>query len=230
MKSTVFLIALPILTLGSLMPTASIAGEHCPSVEAGITIKAASANERTLICDGTRQALQLLAQCAIAPQQKIEIQILEDVRHPLAGPIFGYYDLNARRIALTAFPNMPALMQGTPYEGLPHREFYRSLVVHEVVHSVMHQNLRQPAKSHAAYEYPAYALQIASLPADARTRFLKAFDRERLARTPPFSDTILGFAPYLFAARAYEHFVASPNACTNLRAVMTGEIDVPSEN
>jgi hypothetical protein len=66
-------------------------------------------------------------------------------------------------------------------------------------------------------------------PVEARTLFLNAFEGERIRKVAPFSDTILSFAPYVFAARAYDHFVTSSDACVLLRQVMSGEIDVAAD-
>ena len=70
----------------------------------------------------------------------------------------------------------------------------------------MHQNLRQPAASHAAYEYPAYALQIESLAPSVREQFLRSFDQETIRADVMFNDSILFFDPFFFAAQAYRHF------------------------
>ena len=220
MSTKVLPIVLAFVAWTAILPAKAAPGEHCPVPEHAIVVTGAHEDDRALICAGAQQALDLLARCEITPREAIHIRVQREVRHPLAGLIFGYYDLGARHIALAQLTSIPTLMQGTPYEGIPHRAFFQSLAVHEIVHSVMHQNLGQSAQNHAAYEYPAYALQIASLPAEARALFLRAFDGERIRKVAPFSDTILAFAPYFFAARAYEHYVGSPDGCGRLRALM----------
>lgn len=213
----------------ALLPTPSIANESCPSADIEIRVSAASVPERTLVCSGTRQALDLLALCGIRSRETIDVRIRPEVHHPLAGQIFGYFDLRERHIVIASLDGLPALMDGTPYAGLPPADFYKSLVVHEVVHSVMHQNLGAGVHTQASYEYPAYALQIASLPGAAREQFMKAFDSERLERPIPLNDTILSFAPYLFAARAYNHFITSADGCLLLREALKGEIDIGTD-
>ena len=222
-KALPILLLLVIVACFASLPAGAAGGNRCPASEHAIVVSGANEDESVLIRAGAQQALDLLARCRITPRETIDIRVEEGVRHPLAGLIFGYYDLEARHIVLAHLPSIPALMQGTPYEGIPHRDFFQSLAVHEVVHSVMHQNMKQSAQNQASYEYPAYALQIASLPVEARALFLKAFDSERIRKAAPFSDTILSFAPYFFAARAYEHFVGSPDGCERLRTIMTRE-------
>jgi hypothetical protein len=88
----------------------------------------------------------------------------------------------------------------------------------------MHQNLRRPLASHAEAEYPAYALQIESLPANVRDGFLQSFDQTTAkAETFVFNDIILSVDPFFFAARAYGHFTALGNGCGHLRALLDGE-------
>lgn len=149
---------------------------------------------------------------------------MNEVRHPFSGAIFGLFDTKRERVLVTREANIPALVEGTPYATLPQRDFYKSLIVHEVVHGVMHQNLKRPVTSHAAYEYPAYALQIESLTASVRDRFLQSFDQRAIKGNSIFNDSVLLFDPYFFAARAYEHFKASADGCSNLAALLVGEV------
>ncbi len=210
----------------AFLPVPAIARDTCSAADIDIEVSAATRRERELVCAGAHQALALLALCGIRPRETIDVRIRAEVRHPLAGPIFGYYDLRERHIILTSLDGLPDLMHGTPYDELPPTDFYKSLVVHEVVHSVMHQSFGSGVQTQAAYEYPAYALQIASLPPPARAQFMKAFEAERLQRPVPLSDTILAFAPYFFAARAYNNFITSSDGCLLLREAMKGKIDL----
>jgi hypothetical protein len=95
--------------------------------------------------------------------------------------------------------------------------------VHEVVHGVMHQNLKRPVKSHAAHEYPAYALQIQSLDPKVRDQFLQSFDQAAIKAPTLFNDAVLFFDPYFFAAHAYEHFRSAPDGCAHVRVLLDGE-------
>src|SRR5262249_26065950 len=137
--------------------------------------------------------------------------------------IFGLFDTKEERILVTQEANIPSLVKDTPYTKLPQHDFYKSLIVHEVVHGVMHQNLKRPVTSHAASEYPAYALQIESLSPHARDMFLQSFDQTAIRSNSSFSDAVLFFDPYFFAARAYQHLKTSPDACRNLQLLLEGE-------
>jgi Family of unknown function (DUF6639) len=191
---------------------------------APIDVTAASPEERRLACSAAGDAVRLLGRCGITVRGPLHVQVMSEVRHPVVGAIFGLFDPKQERVLVTQEVNIPSLVKDTPYAKLPQRDFYRSLIVHEVVHGIMHQNLERPANTHAAYEYPAYALQIESLAPHVRDAFLQSFDQAAFATKSLFSDPVLFFDPYFFAARAYHHFKASADGCTHLTALLHGEV------
>jgi len=200
-----------------------IVPQRCPGTAVDVT--AASLEERQLACSAAKDAIERLARCGISLRRPLSVQIMSEVRHPFSGPILGLLDTKQERVLVTQEANVPSLVKDTPYAKLPLRDFYRSLIIHEVVHGVMHQNLKRAATTHAAYEYPAYALQLESLVPDVRESFLQAFDQTAIKPdSTPFSDVILFFDPYFFAARAYRHFKASRDGCAHLAALLEGEV------
>jgi hypothetical protein len=149
---------------------------------------------------------------------------LREVRHPLGKrTIFGFFDSKLETAFVTREGSLTPLLAGTAYEQLPLRDFFRSLIVHEVVHGVMHQNLERQQSSYAAYEYPAYALQIASFPPAVRDRFLQSVSSNVGANEFIFNDTVLFFDSDFFAAHAYRHFAAS-DGCNHLSALLKGDV------
>jgi len=210
-----------LLTL-CLPATQSAAGGRCE--EAPVDVIAASSDERHVACSAAGDALALLGRCGISLRRPLRVEIVRQVRHPLSkSTIFGLFDTRLETVFIAEEASIPALVAGTPYSDLPGRDFYRSLIVHEVVHGVMHQNVRRPPTSHAAYEYPAYALQIASLPSSVRTRFLQSIPNNADQGAGVFNDIILLIDPFFFAARAYAHFSAS-DGCSHLAALLQGEV------
>jgi hypothetical protein len=197
--------------------------QQCPDTL--VVVTASSADEWRAACSAARQAVDLVGRCSIFLRRSLRVHLLPHVRHPFGGPILGFFDAKRETVFVTQPASVPALINGTPYAELPPAAFYSSVIVHEVVHGILHQNLARPATSHAAYEYPAYALQIESLPQDVRERFLSTFEPQESERPPLFSDSILFFDPYFFAARAYEHFNGSEEGCDNLHGLMQGEVD-----
>jgi hypothetical protein len=202
-------------------PTESATEARC--TEGPVHVTGASATERRLACSAANQLLQLLAHCQITPRRAPYIEISKEVRQPLGRPIFGLFDVKRQRVVVTRFANIPGLVKGTPYGGIPLEDFYKSVVVHEVVHAVAHQLLKRPASSLAAYEYPAYALQIASLPPTTRDEFLRSFGQIAVGPGSLFTDSLLYFDPFFFGARAYQHYRKSANGCRGLAALLEGD-------
>jgi hypothetical protein len=195
---------------------------RCPGVE--IEIVASSAEEHGLACAAATVTLHLMDRCGIGLKRLLRVEIMSEVRHPFGGPILGMFDTARERVLVAREASVPALIKDTPYASLPLRDFYKSLIVHEVVHGVMHQNLKRKPTTHAAHEYPAYALQLESLPTDVRATFLGLFDQAALRSDALFSDSVLFFDPYYFAARAYHHFRASPDACTQMAGLLNDDV------
>jgi hypothetical protein len=207
----------------AMVETGSDAGpERCSGAPVDVT--AASPEQRTLVCSAAKEALHLLGRCEISVRRALHVEIMSEVRHPFSGAIFGLFDIKQDKVLVTQEANIPSLVNDTPYAKLPLRDFYRSLIVHEVIHGVMHQNLKRPASSHAAYEYPAYALQIESLPRNVREQFLQSFEQDAIRADTIFNDTVLMFDPFFFAAQAYRHFKAAGDGCAHLNALLDGEV------
>lgn len=205
---------------------AQIANERAPVPCAGVmanTITASDA-EHHLICEATEAAIDRLGQCAISLKRPLSIKVSDVVRNPFGSAIFGRFDGEMDTILVTRSDHIEALTGDTPYRQLPLPDFYKSLIVHEVVHAAMHQNYRRQPTSRAAYEYPAYALQLDALPPDLRHKLLLT-NRANEERSILFNDIVLSFDPFLFAARAYEHFAAPGASCSRLQTLLDGDVD-----
>jgi hypothetical protein len=209
---------------GMMVATGATPGAAEQCADAPVDVASGSIAEFRLACSAAKDALRLLARCNISPRARIQIAILKEVIHPQGGAIFGMFDPFRRRALVTQQSNIPTLVKGTPYEALPQAAFYESLIVHEAVHAVMHQNMSRPGASHAAHEYPAYALQIESLSESVRQQFLQSFDQNAIRSKTMFSDAVLFFDPYFFAAHAYQHFKAAGDGCAYLQGLLEGDV------
>jgi len=203
--------------------TAAAAPEPCRDVP--VEVMGASAAGHRLTCSAAKAAIGMLYRCGISLRKPLQVHVMPEVRHPLGGAIFGLFDIAQERVLVTAYANVAALARDTPYSALPPLAFYRSVIVHEVVHGILHQNYGRQPNTHAAYEYPAYALQVEALPPGVRDEFLQAFDQVAIKTNSVFSDTILAFDPFFFAARAYQHFKSAPDGCAHIRALLEGTAD-----
>jgi hypothetical protein len=182
--------------------------------------------ERSVACEAAGDALTMLARCDVSLHRLLHIEIVDVVRSPFGTQLFGRFDRATDTVFLSSSADVADFAQNSAYASLSPADFYRSSIVHEVVHGAMYQNQRREPSTRAAQEYPAYALQIASLPTDARETFLRAaakgsWDDEHFY----LNDVILGFDPAYFAANAYRHFVKSRDGCEGLAALLSRDVD-----
>jgi hypothetical protein len=190
-----------------------------------VRVAAASVDEHEVICLGAGEALVRLGRCGILQRRPIEIEVSDVVRNPFGMPIFGRLDLSSEVVFVAKFVKLDSLIGDLPYRKLSKTEFYRSLVVHEVVHALMHQNYRRQPMSRAAYEYPAYAIQLESIISRQGDGILPAGGVAGSESRVLFNDVILGFDPFYFATRAYEHFSSSVDGCATLQRLLAGEVE-----
>lgn len=190
-------------------------------IDTMVDVSATSSDERRLVCSAVYLALRALGRCGIYPRRPFHVQTAHDVLHPFSGVVLGLFNTRLERVLVTQEANIQHLTQGTPFNELRQHDFFQSLIVHEVVHAVMNQNFGQTPTSRSAHEYPAYALQLASLPAKERKKYLDSVDEGGDGEFF-FNDYVLSFNPFLFAARAYRHYASSSNSCSRLHATLTG--------
>jgi hypothetical protein len=206
---------LPVLPELCARPLAadSVDDEKC--LQGLISINAPSEVERSSGCDASVAAIARLKECGIKLRRPVSIFVAHSVRTPMGSEVFGLFDPEQDMVSVTALRGLPRLAAGTPYEALPPLVLFKSVVVHETVHAVMEQNYARKPSSRAAYEYPAYAVQMELLSTElagvAQTRLLEADNSFLL------NDIVLGFNPFLFAARAHQHLQGDADRCLSLR-------------
>ncbi len=215
MQTLPALFALPFVSVGANVEPS------CTSVP--VRISYASREEVQMACAAAEGAAQQLGRCGLRIGKLPHIRIEPAVRHPLTGgSVFGIFEDEAERIRVMRFSNMPAVVARTPFAELPLPDVYRSLIVHEITHGILHQNSAGRAVHPIASEYLAYAMQIASLPTDVRQGFLSSLPPAKSMNDIVFSDIMLAFNPHLFAARAYQHFIAQEDQCQTVHSLLQG--------
>ena len=204
-------------------PTISDQTVQATCTEGLIVISGPAEDDRKLACSGARQAVQLLSHCGISLHRPLRVEIAEQIDHPFGRPVLGFFDVMEEKVLVRSSQRVATITSNTPFAAVSLQEFYTSIVAHEVVHGILHQNSERHVFSHTAGEYLAYAVQIESLPANARRAFLLSFPSGASTDDLLFSDIMLSLDPYLFAARAYEHFSAQ-DRCGLVKALLGGEV------
>jgi hypothetical protein len=202
------------------VPTAR---ERCAAVP--VEVVAATGEERRLACAAAGELLARLARCGIGLQRPLQIRVGADIPHAPGRAVVGLFDRANQRLYVRELESIPALVGGTPFAEIPPPELFKSMIIHEIAHAVLHQNAGPDAVGAVGHEYLAYALQIESLPAGARERFLQAVGKRQSVKEFVFNDVLLDMNPCLFAAYAFEHLAAAGERCAPLVAILEGEPD-----
>jgi hypothetical protein len=203
--------------------TNSEAGVACD--DSSIDVFSIHTDERNLICEGASHAVRSLEQCGLEVRHRVRVTTVDRVRSPFGAAGIAAFDAPSGEVAMTRLISVTPLVRGTPYERIPWRELYMSFAAHEVVHAILSNHFQRQPTMLAAYEYPAYALQLSLWSSTARLDFIKSI----LGSTGEiemhkffFTDELLLINPYFFAVRAYQHFNAPGNGCNSLLSLVAG--------
>lgn len=117
------------------------------------------------------------------------------------------------------------------FAGVPDGAYFDSVVVHELTHAA-YDSVRCPfSDCVASTEYAAYAMQVRSLPPDARAAFEAASDYDHKVVRDELSAVYYALAPDRFAQKAWLHFSQREEAgCTFIGRIMAGAVFLDREH
>ena len=143
-----------------------------------------------------------------------------------------YFASYKRRERVIDIPS-PDVMQArvsddSPFFNVAPREFFDSVLVHELSHAAFDEVICPLRDCTAGAEYIAYAMQIRSLSPEGRSAFEHAAGIEHQVSLDEFSAMVYAMAPKRFAAITWTHFTQRPDPCGFIGEIMAGEtiIDV----
>ncbi len=180
------------------------------------------------ICAPAMWAHAVFARCGIAQARQLTLEIVNRVTHPLGIPIIALFDASRWRIQISTYAVTQGLiLPRSVYRQLPMRDVYDSLIVHEVTHAIFREHVGRRRLPVAAHEYVAYAIQVASMPAETRDVFLSSFPAQTPKNFAPFNEIYLGMSPLRFAANAYRHLFQNDLYCETIQQIASGNVDFP---
>lgn len=210
----------------SLMPGATPAAPIlCPDTM--ISVEAKDQETRVLVCDTVVTTLPRLADCGLDQRLSLTIDVVDRV---MIGdvPCLATFDCSTHTITLT-HPDALALRLAetpSPLSLLEPEPLIRSLIVHELSHALFDQMSIGSARSAANHEYVAYAMQLASLPADQRQLLLDAHPVTGPISEMELNEFIAAMAPFQFASKVWAHFSTPENGCAFIGKLVSGKADL----
>ena len=194
-----------------------------------VELVGASHEERQLVREGAKRAVNLLGQCGLEAPPHIRVIIEKKPLNVCGVDAFGSFDAESQSIRLVNKQTCAKMISvNSAYAGLSFDEFFKSLTVHEMAHVIFRHRLNGRRVSHATHEYVAYAIQIASFPTTVRAEFLNSLTREPPTDLSPFVDMLLLMSPEHFGVLAYDHFSAPDNGCRILTGIVKGQVEFPT--
>jgi hypothetical protein len=200
-----------VVLLGLIVATApGVAATPCTQTR--VSVAADNADDARVACRGVVDAVDFLAERGFAVREPVFVEVVESIDVIPGASLMGIYDPRAdvvQVLARSAFSlgTTSSGAIGDTVLGLPIDDaLYASVFAHEVAHAVIYQNLGGQKLPHAAHEYLAYAVQLATLSAPNRERVLARFPGAAFTELEQVSEMALGLDPDWFAVKAYQHF------------------------
>jgi hypothetical protein len=219
------LLPFPVFASDSSSPTSAPCSNRWVAIDANAE---AAGLPTKRFCRSASWAIDQMDDCGLAIQQKLTVEVVEELRHPCGVPVMGMFDATGFRVRLASpsqcrrLASQEAALAGVSFDAL-----YDSIVVHEVIHAVLWKQLEHQESENfpaIATEYVAYAFQLSSLPKADLDTLLAAFPRAPPRDLGPFNSTALLLNPIRFATNAYRHFMSVEDRCDYLRGVISGEV------
>ncbi|MCZ4262556.1 hypothetical protein O4G76_17090 [Limimaricola sp. G21655-S1] len=205
---------------GLLAATASVAGEEetiCQT--AGLIVEGGTSETRARICRIATREIPKLAACNVAVPEGVTLRFVDT----LPEGCMGIFHCGEALIRLLS-PELMAKRRDPDraFASVPDEPYFDSVVVHELTHAAYDSAECPFVDCPATAEYAAYAMQIRSLPTEAREAFeaTSAFDH-RVSRDE-LSAMYHAFAPDRFAQKTWLHFTQRDDGCQLIGRIMGG--------
>lgn len=216
------------LVVGLLASTASFASEEKTLCQtADIVVEGGTSAYRDRICQIAEREVPKLAACSVVVPKGITIRF-EDT---LPEGCVGLFHRGEALIRLLS-PDLVAERhtQDCAFASVSDEPFFDSVVVHELTHAAYDSVDCPFTDCLATTEYVAYAMQVRSLPTEAREAFEASSAYEHLVTNEEINATYYAFAPDRFAQKAWRHFTQRDDGCEFIGWIMDGAVFFDQEN
>ncbi|MDJ1018059.1 MAG: hypothetical protein QNJ35_16230 [Paracoccaceae bacterium] len=206
-----------------VMISAAAAENRYACVDPLFSVEGATENEAPRVCADAISAKKTLSLCGMEQARPVTFELRDSIDSPV-DHCAGLYQPGSDRVLLISRSKVGSVLPDeSVFSVLDDETFYASLVLHELSHAVMDQMVGEEGRCGADYEYVAYALQIESLPEDARQKVVSNTKASGAVDVSRLNDVLLGFKPDLFAVRAWKHFSEEGNGCDFVSDILSGD-------
>ncbi|MBO6676148.1 MAG: hypothetical protein JJ908_13830 [Rhizobiales bacterium] len=200
-----------------LLATPGVAQITCPD---GVFSIAAEPELAPQMCAIASDAREGLLTCGIELDRPLQIEMVED----LPTGCIGEYHCDQDRITLLS-PQAVRNELGDdhhPLRQIDPETYLASVLVHELVHAALESMPCPFISCVASQEYVAYAMQMRSLPPNARSALLTRPSLDRTITDEEINPIIAQMAPDLFMQKAWLHFSQQEDPCGFVQRIAAG--------
>ena len=205
----------------------SIAAEALFCGRSEVLVEAAESGHAKMVCRAVSQAELAFDQCALpAFKSGLKIVVVSEMEPDCA----AYFHAEKETIVALE-PTLMAAGRGdkSPFGFLSEESYFRSVIVHELAHSVAALAPCRDEPCIIAGEYFAYAMQVMSLPPEARVAFADRAGLNRPITLQELNRLVLYMAPGRFAQKVWTHLMQNDDPCEYLRHILDGTVQLDYE-
>lgn len=195
----------------------------CPGT--GVTTQADGALG-SRVCSIARRTKANLAACGLPPPGQVEVTL----RDTLPKGCVGNFDCETETIEIL---NPVALdrvrVDSGAWAEVETPAYFDSILTHELTHAALRDLPCPFSGCRLNQEYVAYAMQIRSLPPEARAAFGRRSNITGKVSRDALNEMMLHLAPDRFAQKVWAHLGQRPDACAYLKQLAEGVILLDSE-
>lgn len=195
----------------------------CPNAD--VTVYAKIKEDIPFVCRAAESTYSFLSKAGFNKLIPIEIYVVEELKViPFWDSYFGMYEERLKRVTVLSHNSCRKHYKGSCFCGLRFcRNLHSSFVVHEIAHAIAHANLNTKNHNIAAQEYIAYTTQLTLLPDDLREKILTRMNNKGFGHEREITSLFYELNPFVFAVKAYRHFIRPENGKIFYRKLITGQ-------
>ncbi|MFD1344611.1 DUF6639 family protein [Litorisediminicola beolgyonensis] len=199
---------------------AGAAADELACGDLGVTVAAETEALGVQICDHVEAAFAILGACDLPrPDPGLRIETVSELRADCVGL---FHCGEALIEVLTPEQLAEKRSKTNLFAEIPLAEYFRSVVLHEVVHAAYDGTDCPYDDCPATAEYLAYALQIGALSPEHRAPFEAGGGAEAQVPRDAINAMVLFMAPDRFAMRAWQHYSQREDPCGYLQGIFSG--------
>lgn len=214
--------------LCAVLSAAPLRSEPMVCPDSVVSVTSGSSQLAETVCEAAAFAEEMFGQCNVPSLDRpVAIHVVDDL---MDGCVALYHCGNDKIEVLTPGKVDERRDPDGAFSFLPSKDYFRSIIVHELSHAAFDSVPCPFSSCAAANEYVAYSMQVMSLSEEEQRTFAARADLDRKVSRDELSKMILYFAPHRFAQRAWTHLQQRDDPCAFIGQITDGTVLLDHEH